>query len=82
MEEMLDMPETETPEVPAEASAEGSAEGSAEEAPAEAPAPKVEGVRPAEGMPLPEKAFSAMTLAERAKLFADDPDGYRLARGL
>lgn len=74
MEEMLDMPETETPEVPAEAPAE--------EVPAEAPAPKVEGVRPAEGMPLPEKAFSAMTLAERAKLFADDPDGYRLARGL
>ena len=42
--------------------------------------PKVEGVRPAEGMPLPEKGLAGMSLWERARLFADDPDGYRTAR--
>ncbi|MBR6791411.1 MAG: hypothetical protein IKM31_11165 [Oscillospiraceae bacterium] len=56
-------------------------EKAAEKTAAEEPVkPKVEGVRPAEGMPLPEKGLAGMSLWERARLFADDPDGYRTAR--
>ena len=42
--------------------------------------PRVEGVRPAEGIPLPDKEMGRMGLWERARFFADDPDGYRTAR--
>ena len=65
-----------TEEMPEEMPEENAAETAAEEP----VRPKVEGVRPAEGMPLPEKGLAGMNLWERARLFADDPDGYRTAR--
>ena len=44
--------------------------------------PAVKGVRPAEGMPLPEKGFGSLTLRERAAFFREDPEGYKRARNV
>lgn len=51
-----------------------------EDVPAEKPA--VKGVRPAEGMPLPERGFGSLSLRERAVLFREDPEGYKRARNV
>ena len=44
------------------------------------PRPKVEGVRPAEGIPSGRAAYGRLSLRQRAGLFKRDPEGYRAMR--
>ncbi|MBQ4050265.1 MAG: hypothetical protein IJD13_01410 [Oscillospiraceae bacterium] len=78
MEEMLEKEECPEDEIPWDDDLP-----SAEEIPPEREEkPAVKGVRPAEGMPLPEKGFGSLSLWERAALFRDDPEGYKRARNV
>ena len=44
------------------------------------PRPRVEGVRPAEGIPSGKAAYGRLSLRQRAGLFKRDPEGYRAMR--